>query len=88
MVVPKDAMNLRNQTIVLLDEKVYPVIVLEVIPGFYSDKTLLNFDWTIVDFKSDELVLKVDFEHSNYVSTSNPADQIKVTIYGLNFIDI
>ena len=33
MDVPKDVMNLRNQTIVLLDEKVHPVIKIEVIPG-------------------------------------------------------
>ena len=61
MVVPKEAMNLRNQTIVLLDEKVYPVIVLEVVPSLYSNRSLLKFDWTLVEFTSRELVLKLDF---------------------------
>ena len=54
-------MNLRNQTIVLLDEKVYPVIVLEVVPSLYSNRSLLKFNWTLVEFTSRELVLKLDF---------------------------
>ena len=87
MVVPKEAVYLRNQTIVLLDEKVYPVIELEVVPGLYSNRSLLKFDWTLVEFTSRELVLKLDFEHKNYVSSNTPGDQIKATIYGLDFVD-
>ena len=45
----------------------------------------MKFNWTLVEFKSDELLLKLDFEHKNYVSSNSAADRIKVTIYGLDF---
>ena len=51
-----------------MDEKVYPIVLVEVVPGMQSDKTLLKFDWSLVQFDSSGFTLRLDFEHKDYVS--------------------
>ena len=84
MIVPKGTDQIKNGTVVI-NETLYPIILLEVVPGSYSDPALLKFNWSFVDYKPRELTLKLAFENSNYVSTNTPADFLKITIYGFEY---
>lgn len=73
----------------MLNETVYPIIQLEVVPGMYSDPAELKFNWSLIDFKQTELLIKLDFANRPYVSSNVPFDKFKVTIYGLDyFVDV
>ena len=39
------------------------MLKIEVIPGKKSEKTLLNFNWTLVDFQVTQLQIQLDFEN-------------------------
>ena len=62
-----------NETITL-DQTVYPILLIEVVPGNLAESSLLKFNWNFVEFKSTELILQLDFEHKNYVSSNTPPD--------------
>jgi len=51
---------------------------------------LLDFNWTFVNFTATELLIQLDFQNLNYVSSHNQdPDAIKLTIYGFQlFADI
>ena len=47
---------------------------------------MTKFNWTYVDFTPSELLIQLDFEHINYISSNNGnPDSIKLTIYGIQF---
>ena len=56
MKVPDHPEYIQNETITL-DEEVYPILRLSVIPGNYSDPYMLGFTWTFVEFKPTELLI-------------------------------
>jgi hypothetical protein len=56
MKVPEHPEYIQNETITL-DEEVYPILRLTVIPGNYSDPHMLDFTWTFVEFKPTELLI-------------------------------
>jgi hypothetical protein len=47
---------------------------------------MTRFNWTLVSYTQQELLIQLDFEHPNYISSriSDP-DSIQVTIYGIQF---
>ena len=47
---------------------------------------MTRFNWTFVNYTQRELLIQLDFEHLNYISSriSDP-DSIQVTIYGIQF---
>lgn len=42
---------------VTVNETIHPIIELTVLPGKYSDLSMLNFTWSLVNFTTTELVL-------------------------------
>jgi hypothetical protein len=82
MKIPENPQYIQNETITL-DEKVYPILRFTLLPGKHSDSKMLGFNWTFIEFKSTELLLKLDFENQNCVSSHNMyPEQIYLTIYG------
>jgi hypothetical protein len=82
MKIPEHPEYLMNETIVI-DEKAYPVLELIVLPGKQSEKSMLKFNWTLVEYQPAQLLIQLDFENQNYVSShSSDRDQIQITIYG------
>ena len=60
MKVPDHSEYIQNETI-KLDDEVFPILRLSVIPGNYSNPEMLEFNWTFVEFKSTELLIQLDF---------------------------
>ena len=85
MKIPEHPELIKNETIVLNDTY-YPIIDLVVVPGNLTDKHMTRFNWTFVNYTQHELLIQLDFEHLNYISSriSDP-DSIRVTIYGIQF---
>jgi hypothetical protein len=47
---------------------------------------MTKFNWTFVHYTSGELLIQLNFEHINYISSQNLyPDSINVTIYGVPF---
>jgi hypothetical protein len=69
MKIPEHPQYIRNETVVLEDEKIYPILRLTIIPGNYSDPDRLSFNWTYVDFKPIELLIQLNFAEPHYVSS-------------------
>ena len=85
MKIPEHPELIKNETI-LLNGTSYPVVDLVVVPGKFTDQNMTRFNWTFVNFTEQELLIQLDFEHLNYISSrlSDP-DSIQVTIYGIQF---
>ena len=49
MKVPSNARNIQNDTI-NLNGTIYSVIVIELVPGRFTDPNMTSFTWTFVDF--------------------------------------
>jgi hypothetical protein len=82
MMVPQNPEYLQTNNI-SIDGDTYPLLKLEVLPGKLSEPKLLNFTWSLVEFQVTQLLIQLDFENQNYVSSHNSnKDQIQVTIYG------
>jgi len=62
MTIPQHPEYIQNETIIL-NETIFPIIQLELLQGKMSNKSKLNFNWTLVEYKSTELILKIDFEN-------------------------
>ena len=62
----------------------YPNLKLEVVKGRYSDENQLVINnWTLVAFKSYEMLIQLNFTNKKYVSSHDLSkDSIKMTIYG------
>ena len=63
MKIPSHPQYIQNETIIL-NETIFPIIQLELLQGKMSNKSKLNFNWTLVEYKSTELILKLDFENN------------------------
>ena len=82
MKIPDFPEYIQNETITL-DDVVYPILRLVVIPGKQSEMHMLKFNWTFVEFQTTQMLIQLDFENRNYVSQySNNKDFIQLTIYG------
>lgn len=82
MKIPDHQEYLQNETITLNDT-VYPMLKFEIVPGKYSEVKKLDFNWTLVNFTNVELLIQLNFEHLNYVSShAANYDSIKLIIYG------
>lgn len=76
MKVPDHPEQLKTES-VIIDGEIYPMIKLEVLPGKQSEPKLLNFNWTLVEYTVTQLVIQLNFENLNYVSSHNSdRDQI------------
>ena len=76
MKVPDHPEHLKSEN-VIIDGDLYPMIKLEVLPGKQSEIARLKFNWTLVEFQVTQLLIKLDFENLNYVSSHNSdRDQI------------
>jgi hypothetical protein len=49
MKIPEHPEYLKTETIVI-DGKPYPMLELKVLPGKQSEKSLLKFNWTLIEF--------------------------------------
>ena len=56
MKIPEHPELIQNETITL-DDEIFPILRLTVIPGNYSDPQMLAFNWTFVEFKETELLI-------------------------------
>lgn len=56
MKVPEHPEYIKNETITL-DDEVYPILLLTVIPGNYSDPSMLRFNWTLVSFETTKMLI-------------------------------
>ena len=82
MKIPEHPEILMNETIEI-DGLSYPMLELIVLPGKQSEKSMLKFNWTLVEYQTTQLLIQLDFENQNYVSShSADRDRIQVTIYG------
>ena len=76
MKVPDHPEYIQNETITL-NETVYPILKLSIIPGKFSEKSMLQFNWTFIKFTPIEMLIQLNFEHTEYVSSkSSDPDQI------------
>ncbi len=57
-------------------------------PGKFNDAKDVRFNWSYADLTQKELLIQLDFDNSNYISTStlNP-DSIRMSIFGVNFFE-
>ena len=56
---------------------------MEVIPGKFSEMKQLNFNWSFVEFKTTEMLIQLNIENINVVSSHGMhKDSIQITIYG------
>jgi hypothetical protein len=85
MKIPEQPELIKNETI-LLNGTYYPIVDLVVVPGKFTDQNMTRFNWTFVNYKQQELLIQLDFEHLYYISSriSDP-DSIQFTIYGIQF---
>ena len=82
MKVPENSGRLKTES-VIIDGESQPMLKIEVLPGKQSEMALLHFNWTLIEFQVTQLLIQLDFENKNYVSSHNSArEQIQVTIYG------
>ena len=76
MKVPDNPEQLKSES-VNLDGELYPMLKLEVLPGKQSEFALLKFNWTLVDYQATQLLIQLNFENVDYVSSHNSnRDQI------------
>ena len=86
MKIPEHPELIKNETI-QLNDTYYPIVDLVVVPGKFTDPLMTRFNWTFVNYTQQELLIQLNFEHLNYISSrriSDP-DSIQVTIYGIQF---
>jgi len=63
-----------------VDEKVYPVLHLEIEEGTDSDPIFLMFTWEAVNQTAKTLTIKIKFVTPIHVSSTIPSDTLKITI--------
>lgn len=82
MKIPDHPGFIQNET-VTIDDVTYPILSLKIIPGVYSDPPMLQFNWTFISFTTSEMLIQLDFENKNYISSHNGfPDSIQLTING------
>jgi hypothetical protein len=67
MKIPENITTIRNDT-VEIERVVYPVLGVNVIPGEFSDTSLLKFDWSVQSYQGNQLVLQLYFDHPEVIS--------------------
>ena len=60
MKVPDNPELIQNETITL-NETIYPILRLEVVPGKLTDPLLTQFNWTLKEFTESELKIQLAF---------------------------
>jgi hypothetical protein len=85
MKVPDNPELIQNETITL-NETIYPILSLEVVPGRLTNPKLTKFNWTLKEYTETELKIQLTFEHLDYISSrSQYPDSMNLTIYGYQF---
>ena len=69
---------IRNGTIEI-DGADWPVLLLEIDPGWDSDPEKHKFDWVTVNQTSTKLILQLYFEDAKYISSNFDREWLKVT---------
>lgn len=64
------------------------ILNMTVLPGDYSDKTLLNFNWTIKDFTTRQIMVQLDFEHPDVISMNYVSISLVNSINSFNSTEI
>ena len=83
MKIPEHPERIKNETI-LLNGISYPIVDLVVVPGTFTDQNMTRFNWTFVNYTQHELIIQLDFEHLNYISSRlQDPDSIQATIFGI-----
>ena len=59
-----------------------PYIEVQLIPGENSNRTMLGFDYAVNMPSDTEVEVVVKFEHPEYVSSTQPSDQLEITFWG------
>ncbi len=85
MRVPEHPELIMNETI-LLNETYCPIIELKVLSGKFTDPNMMKFNWTVIDFTYKELLIQLNFENPNYISSTYAyPDSIQASIFGVQF---
>jgi hypothetical protein len=70
MKIPDHPEYIKNETITL-NETTYPILNLTAIPGKFSEKSMLGFNWTFIKFTPSEMLIQLDFEILSYISSKS-----------------
>ena len=65
---------------VTVDEKVYPVLEIEIVPGEDSDEEMLGYTWRAVSQTNRTLVVQFEFENALFISANGDRERVKVTV--------
>ncbi len=58
-----------NDTI-FINGTIFPVLAIAVVPVKLTGTNPTNIDWTYVNFTPEELLIQLDFEHLNNISST------------------
>jgi hypothetical protein len=69
-----------------LDREIVPVVEVQVLPGYYTNSSMLGLNSTVIKYDPLLLVLQVDFDHPEQFGRYKlAADYIQVTINDANY---
>lgn len=82
MKIPEHPMDIGNTT-VFINGTNWPILLLTVIPGAYSELSRLGFNWTFVSFAPSWMQIKLNFENPLEVSSHTQYyDQMQIKVLG------
>jgi len=64
---------------VKVDNEVFPVFEVEVVPGEDSDPQRLTFTWKVISQTNDTLIIQLYFDETEFVSAHGDKEWLKVT---------
>jgi hypothetical protein len=81
MEVPDRVYLIKNGTIIVNDTT-QPFLEILIEPGKLSNATMLQFNWKLLNFTSGELLIQLEFENPEYVSSNIYPDQLSIIVHG------
>jgi hypothetical protein len=66
--VPDRPQDIKNTT-VSINETIYPVMSVNIVPGYYSDPSLLEMSWTYVNYTENTLLIRLSFDNPLVISS-------------------
>jgi len=59
MLIPENKQLILQNATIIINETIYPMLKVQVIPGQLSDPLKLKFNWTLVDFSVTKMQIKL-----------------------------
>lgn len=66
----------------MINETEFPILQVQVKPGKLSNTSMLHLNWTLINFTSSGLLIKLKFEHPEYVSSNFYPDTLEILVHG------